>query len=66
MDSSSDCSVQKVLKERHDNNQPLDDITFAGSLAAVRGRLGILIFIDDYFNCLTVGSVMRLGLHAQP
>ena len=21
--------------------------------------LGILIFIDDYFNCLTVGSVMR-------
>lgn len=26
-------------------------------LAAV--LLGILIFIDDYFNCLTVGSVMR-------
>ena len=22
--------------------------------------LGVLIFIDDYFNCLTVGSVMRL------
>ena len=22
--------------------------------------LGILIFIDDYFNCLTVGSVMQL------
>ena len=21
--------------------------------------LGILIFVDDYFNCLTVGSVMR-------
>ena len=21
--------------------------------------LGILIFIDDYFNCLTVGTVMR-------
>ena len=21
--------------------------------------LGVLIFIDDYFNCLTVGSVMR-------
>ena len=21
--------------------------------------LGMLIFIDDYFNCLTVGSVMR-------
>ena len=21
--------------------------------------LGCLIFIDDYFNCLTVGSVMR-------
>ena len=31
--------------------------------------LGVLIFIDDYFNCLTVGSVMRpkilflVGLH---
>ena len=23
------------------------------------GLLGMLIFIDDYFNCLTVGSVMR-------
>ena len=22
-------------------------------------KLGVLIFIDDYFNCLTVGSVMR-------
>ena len=22
-------------------------------------RLGVLIFVDDYFNCLTVGSVMR-------
>ena len=21
--------------------------------------LGVLIFVDDYFNCLTVGSVMR-------
>lgn len=21
--------------------------------------LGIVIFVDDYFNCLTVGSVMR-------
>ena len=27
------------------------------SLATV--ALGVLIFIDDYFNCLTVGSVMR-------
>ena len=23
--------------------------------------LGVLIFVDDYFNCLTVGSVMRPG-----
>ncbi len=23
--------LEKVLKERHDNNQPLDDITFAGN-----------------------------------
>ena len=38
------------------------------ALKKIRGRkgaqistigLGILIFIDDYFNCLTVGSVMR-------
>lgn len=29
-----------------------------GALLATFG-LGILIFIDDYFNCLTVGSVMR-------
>ena len=30
----------------------------AGSLAAAF-LLGVLIFVDDYFNCLTVGSVMR-------
>lgn len=29
----------------------------AASLATV--GLGIMIFVDDYFNCLTVGSVMR-------
>ena len=29
----------------------------AASLATV--GLGCLIFVDDYFNCLTVGSVMR-------
>ena len=23
------------------------------------GILGVLIFIDDYFNCLTVGTVMK-------
>lgn len=23
--------------------------------------LGVLIFVDDYFNCLTVGSVMQAG-----
>ena len=28
------------------------------SLLATMG-LGLLIFVDDYFNCLTVGSVMR-------
>ena len=27
--------------------------------AAATGLLGCLIFIDDYFNCLTVGTVMR-------
>ncbi len=30
---------------------------FGAMMATV--ALGILIFIDDYFNCLTVGSVMR-------
>lgn len=32
--------------------------TRRGSQAATFG-LGALIFVDDYFNCLTVGSVMR-------
>ena len=32
--------------------------TKKGALAATAG-LGCLIFVDDYFNCLTVGSVMR-------
>ena len=27
--------------------------------------LGVLIFVDDYFNCLTVGSVMRPVTDAQ-
>ena len=30
----------------------------AGALTSTAG-LGCLIFVDDYFNCLTVGSVMR-------
>ena len=29
-----------------------------GAMLATTG-LGVLIFVDDYFNCLTVGSVMR-------
>ncbi|QQO08260.1 Na+/H+ antiporter NhaC family protein [Breznakiella homolactica] len=29
------------------------------SAAAATGLLGILIFVDDYFNCLTVGTVMK-------
>ncbi len=28
--------------------------------------LGVLIFIDDYFNCLTVGAVMRPGHRVPP
>ncbi len=32
--------------------------TRTGAQLATAG-LGVLIFIDDYFNCLTVGSVMR-------
>ncbi|NLC04848.1 MAG: Na+/H+ antiporter NhaC family protein, partial [Tissierellia bacterium] len=32
--------------------------TRKGAMGATFG-LGIIIFIDDYFNCLTVGSVMR-------
>ena len=30
--------LEKVLKERHDNNQPLDDITFAGNGFAARNQ----------------------------
>ena len=30
---------------------------FGAQLATI--ALGVLIFVDDYFNCLTVGSVMR-------
>lgn len=29
------------------------------SALGATGGLGVLIFIDDYFNCLTVGTVMR-------
>jgi Na+/H+ antiporter NhaC len=29
------------------------------SASLVTGLLGIIIFIDDYFNCLTVGTVMK-------
>jgi Na+/H+ antiporter NhaC len=29
------------------------------SVSLVTGLLGIIIFIDDYFNCLTVGTVMK-------
>lgn len=32
--------------------------TKKGALLATAG-LGVLIFVDDYFNCLTVGTVMR-------
>jgi Na+/H+ antiporter NhaC len=32
--------------------------TRAGALLSTF-LLGVLIFVDDYFNCLTVGSVMR-------
>ena len=32
--------------------------TRAGAIIATF-FLGVLIFVDDYFNCLTVGSVMR-------
>ena len=32
--------------------------TRAGAMLATF-LLGVLIFVDDYFNCLTVGSVMR-------
>ena len=32
--------------------------TRRGALLSTTG-LGVLIFVDDYFNCLTVGSVMR-------
>ena len=38
--------------------------TKRSALLATMG-LGVLIFVDDYFNCLTVGSVMRPGTDQQ-
>ncbi|MDR0527920.1 MAG: Na+/H+ antiporter NhaC family protein [Spirochaetaceae bacterium] len=35
------------------------------SASLVTALLGLLIFIDDYFNCLTVGTVMRPVTDAQ-
>ena len=32
----------------------------ARAAQVLTGLLGIIIFVDDYFNCLTVGAVMRL------
>ena len=34
-------------------------INSKGAALAATAGLGCLIFVDDYFNCLTVGSVMR-------
>ena len=31
----------------------------ARAAQVLTGLLGIIIFVDDYFNCLTVGAVMR-------
>ena len=36
-----------------------DHIKTKGGALAATSALGCLIFVDDYFNCLTVGSVMR-------
>ena len=36
-----------------------EHIKSARMASVVTALLGIIIFVDDYFNCLTVGSVMR-------
>ena len=40
-------------------NWAVKRITGRRSALAATSGLGMLIFIDDYFNCLTVGTVMR-------
>ncbi len=51
--------LQKSGGSRAYGNWASDKIKTKGGALAATSALGCLIFVDDYFNCLTVGSVMR-------
>jgi len=52
------CLMQKSGASKAYGNWAVKNIkTKRGSLLSTMG-LGILIFVDDYFNCLTVGTIM--------
>ena len=53
------CMIDKAGGSRAFGNWTSRRVRTRGGVQAATFGLGLLIFIDDYFNCLTVGSVMR-------
>lgn len=51
--------VTKAGGSRAYGNWAAKKISSAKGAKVFTGLLGVLIFIDDYFNCLTVGTVMQ-------
>ena len=51
--------INKSGGSRAFGNWAVKNIKTRAGAALATFALGVLIFIDDYFNCLTVGSVMR-------
>ena len=51
--------IQKSGASKAYANWAVKKISSKKGALGVTGLLGILIFVDDYFNCLTVGTVMR-------
>ena len=53
------CVVNKAGGSQAYGNWATQKITSRQAAELATSILGILIFIDDYFNCLTVGTVMK-------
>lgn len=53
------CVVNKAGGSQAYGNWATQKITSRRAAELATSILGILIFIDDYFNCLTVGTVMK-------
>ena len=53
------CMIDKAGGSRAFGNWTSRTVRSRAGVQAATFGLGLLIFIDDYFNCLTVGSVMR-------